>query len=80
MRFQVVFLARVVFVVFLAGVLRVVEDDVPDDLLLVELADLLDVRLDFWVDAFADKSSRAVESVRSSIDSPFGTETLILPC
>ena len=47
LQFQVVFLARVVFLVFGAGVLRVVDDEVPDALLLVELADLLDVGLDF---------------------------------
>jgi len=59
---EVFFLAPAAFVVFF----RV--DDVPDALLLVEPVDLLDLLLDFFVDALAAKSSSAVSSVTCSTD------------
>ena|SRR4028118_1680860 len=55
-------------------------EDVPADLLLVELVDLLDLLLDFFVDALAAKTSSAVSSVMFSTDSPSGIEALVFPC
>ena len=64
---QAFFRELVEAVVFLAVVLRLLEDD-PVDLLLVESVDLLDLRLDFFVDALASRIPRAVSSVKSSTD------------
>jgi hypothetical protein len=55
-------------------------DDVPVDLPLAELVDLLDLLPDFLVDAFAAKTSSAVSSVMSSTDLPSGREALVFPC
>ena len=54
-----VLVEAVVFVVFLVVVLRLLDDDPVD---------LLDLLVDFFVDALASKSPSAVSSVKSSTD------------
>ena len=71
------FFVLVEAVVFLVVFLLL--DDVPVDLRVVEL-DLLDLLLDFFVDAFSSKTFSAVSSVMSSTVRPSGREALTFPC
>ena len=76
---EVFFLVLVEVVAFFPVVLRLL-DDVPVDFCAVEPFDLLDLLVDFFVDALASKTVSAVSIVMLSTDSPSGREALIFPC